>query len=276
MTPSTLVKVISKILSNPKSIGKVLLDPDELEWRTRVSQMYGLDRGLPTVDLLDLVPRFDETIAPYCYMNGSSRTVDLALIKALARRFPDCRYLEIGTLRGESLANVAEVARECVSVSLSDEEILERGWGEEFRKNNGLFLGNVPNVTRIGHDSRTFDFSTVGAFDLVFVDGDHSYEGVLSDTRSAFSVLRNERSIVLWHDYGFEYETTRWSVMAGILDGAPAAARGRIYHVSNTLCAIYVNEALPTSFAVHPVIPNKTFSVRVSAEPLGAGTGPAM
>lgn len=269
MTPSKLAKVISKIVSNPKSIGKVLLDPDELEWRTRVSRMYGLDRGLPTIDLLDLVPGIDETIAPYCYMNGSSRTVDLALIKAVARRFPDCRYLEIGALRGESLANVAEVARECVAVSLSDEEIIERGWGEEFRKNNGLFLGNVPNLTRIGHDSLTFDFSTIGTFDLVFVDGDHSYEGVLSDTRSAFSVRRNDDSIIIWHDYGFEYETTRWSVMAGILDGAPADARGHIYHVSNTLCAIYVNGAYRTSFAEHPVIPNKVFSVRVTAEAMG-------
>jgi hypothetical protein len=263
-----LAKVIGTIADNPKSLAKVLLDPEEIKFRDQITRMYGLGKGLPTIDLLDVVPGLDETISSYCFMNGSSRTVDLALLKALVRKFPRCRYLEIGTLRGESIVNISEIVEECVSVSLSNEEMEQRGWSGNYLKNNGFFLSNIPNLKRIGHDSSTFDFSTIGKFDVVFVDGDHSYEGVKADTRSAFSVLRNDNSIILWHDYGMEYEAPRWSVMAAILDGAPERERGRIYHISNSLCAMYVRATFATSFVVHPALPNKVFTVRVSAKKL--------
>jgi hypothetical protein len=54
----------------------------------------------------------------------------------------------------------------------------------------------------------------------------------------------------------------------GILDGAPAGERKRLYHVSNTLCAIYTRGAFATSMVEHPAVPNKVFSVRVSARKL--------
>ena len=135
-------------------------------------------------------------------------------------------------------------------------------------KNNGLFLGAIPNLTRIGHDSSTFDFSSLGKFDMVFVDGDHGYESVKQDTRSAFSVLRDERSVIVWHDYCVEHEAPWWSVMAGILDGAPEDERKRIRYVSNTLCAMYTRKEFPAAIVEHPAVPNKVFSVRVSARKL--------
>jgi hypothetical protein len=263
-----LARVVGTIAVNPRSLGKVLLDPYEIGFQNRVAQVQGFEKGLPTIDLLDLVPGLDETIDPYCFMNGSSRTVDLALLKALAKGFHGCRYLEIGTLRGESLVNVASVAEECVSVSLSDEELLERGCGRNYLKNNGFFLRNCANVKRIGHDSLTFDFSSLGTFDMVFVDGDHSYEGVRHDTQSAFSVLRGENPVIVWHDYGVEYDSPSWRVMAGILDGTPEGERGRLYHVSNTLCAIYTRGHFATSIVEHPAVPDKVFSVRISARKL--------
>jgi predicted O-methyltransferase YrrM len=265
-----LAKVAATLAGNPNLLGRILLDPYETEIQRRMAGVYDLGKGLPTIDLLDVTPDLDETIDPYCFMNGSSRTVDMALLKALARQFPRCRYLEIGTLRGESIVNVAAIAEECVSVSLSDQEMTQRGWTGNYLKNNGLFLGAVSNLKRVGHDSSTFDFSSLGKFDMVFVDGDHSYEGVMQDTRSAFSVLRDERSIIVWHDYGLEFEAPRWSVMAGILDAAPERERRRIYHVSNTLCAIYTRREFPTAIIEHPAVPNKVFSVRVSAKKLSS------
>src|ERR1035437_6760233 len=96
-----LAKIIGTLASNPKSLAKVLLDPEEIAFRNQMARAYSLGNGLPTIDLLDIVPGLDETIRPFCFMNGSSRTVDLALLKALARKVPNCRYLEIGTLRRE-------------------------------------------------------------------------------------------------------------------------------------------------------------------------------
>ena len=263
-----LARVIGTLAGNPKSIANVLLDPDEVIVQRRIAREYNLGKGLPTIDLLDLLPNLDENVDPFCFMNGSSRTVDLAVLKGLARRLPRCRYLEIGTLRGESIVNMALIAEECVSVSLSEEEILQRGWGTAYARNNGLFLEGVPRLTRIAHDSATLDFSTLGKFDMIFVDGDHSYEGVRKDTQNSFSLLRDEKSIIVWHDYGIEYDTPRWSVMAGILDGTPASERGCLYHISNTLCALYIRGEFPTSFVEHPAVPNKVFAVRVTARRL--------
>jgi len=263
-------QIIGTVAGNPKALGRILLDPEEHAFRQRMARVYNLGLGLPTIDLLDVVPRLNETIRPYSFMTGASRTVDLALLKALARVVPHCRYLEIGTLRGESLVNVAEIAEECVSISLSNQDMLGMGWSENYLKNNGFFISDQPNLKCIGHDSSTFDFSTLGKFDLVFVDGDHSYEGIKADTKNAFSVLRDENSVIVWHDYGFEYERPRWSAMAGILDGAPENERSRIYHVSNTLCAVYLRAMYRTSFVVHPAVPNKVFTVHIVAEKLAS------
>ena len=232
-----------------------------------VRRKYGLGRGLPTLDLLDLVPEFEEQVAPYAFLEGGSTTIDLALLKALARRYDPCRYFEIGSWRGESVANVATVAAECISLSLSDDEMRQAGWNDRYVATAKFFSRHLKNVVHLGHDSRTFDYSPyLGTCDLVFIDGDHSYDGVRADTEHAFRLLRDERSVIVWHDYvRSSAEDVLWGVAAGVLDGAPKDATRHIYHVSNTLCAVYVRGAFRTTAAAVPAIPNKTFDVRISA-----------
>lgn len=263
-----LLKIASRLAHKPRLLARVLLDDPQEAYQQRMSQDYGLEKGLPTIDILDLVPGLDETIAPYCFMNGSSRTIDQAFLKAMARRFDRCRYLEIGSLRGESIANISEAAEECVSLSLSDSELLNMGLSENWIRNNGFFLAELPRVRRIGHDSTTFDFSQLGKFDMVFVDGNHHPEAVMEDTKNAFRVLRDDRSIIVWHDYGADYETPWWSVLTGIMDGAPKDLRKNIYHVSNTLCAIFVRGSFDARIVEYPSVPDKTFTVRISARRL--------
>lgn len=57
-------------------------------------------------------------------------------------------------------------------------------------------------VQHIG-DSNSYDFSQFtqkGKIDFCFIDGDHSYECVKSDTEKTLSILR-KKGIVLWHDF---------------------------------------------------------------------------
>jgi predicted O-methyltransferase YrrM len=250
--------------------------------RGRVRAQHGLADGLPTVELLELCPGLDEVIRPFASLEGGSPPVDLALLRALARSFPACRYLEIGSWRGESLANVAEVAERCVSVSLGTDRVagmlageLSGATGQAAAMASQLhcFSRGLPNVTIVPADSRRFDFSPLeGAFDLVFVDGDHAYDVVLSDTRNAFRLLRGPDSIVIWHDYAETPESVRWSVLRAILDGCPdGEARSRLRHVSNTLCAVYTRRPLPAGPpTTSGAAPTKSFAVRVTAEPLPA------
>jgi hypothetical protein len=192
------------------------------------------------------------------------------LLKQLAAGYKNCKYLEIGTWRGESISNVAEVASECYSLSLSDKEMHAIGWGEPFTKVQRFFSKNLPNVKHVEGNSMHFDFSSLGTkFDLIFVDGDHRYEAVKSDTQNVFRLLRDENSIIVWHDYAIQYEHIDWNVFAGILDGAPPEKRGQIYHVANTLCAIYTSKPVKAFRRVYPAVPDKEFSIRIKSSRIG-------
>ena len=50
-------------------------------------------------------------------------------------------------------------------------------------------------------DARDFDPEPMrGQFDFVWVDGDHSYDGVKNDTEKALAILRPGGTI-MWHDF---------------------------------------------------------------------------
>lgn len=192
----------------------------------------------------------------------------MALLKALAKRYDKCQYLEIGTWRGESVANVSSVAQQCVTIDLPDKELIKfGGFNSEHLKLRAFFSKELKNVTHIKHNSITFDYSSLGKkFDLIFVDGDHRYEGVKNDTKNVFKLLKDDNSVIVWHDYGVTSEKISWTVLAGILDGCPEDKRDRLYHVSNTRCAIYINKTLKAYFMKSPHLPNKYFEIKITGK----------
>lgn len=240
-------------------------DP-ELERKEYLMSKYGFCQ-LPTVDLNVLFPNFSETVNNYTYLEGTSLVTDIALLKSLARQFPDCNYLEIGSWRGESLSNVAEVAKKCISITLSPAEMKALNMNEEFVKAHGLFSKNLSNVSKIEHNSQTFDFSTLKErFDLVFIDGDHSYEGVKLDTEKIPLLVKDNSSIVVWHDYGNYTERPNYTTLAGILDGVPNSDHKYLYHVSNTICAVMIRKEFKTYMSEFPTMPNKSFSINLQTK----------
>jgi len=263
-----LARTFKAICSHPVEFARFSLAFGESHLKGHASRKHGVGSGLPTIDLLDLFPNFSERVVPYAYLEGGSTAIDLALLKALARRYENCRYFEIGAWRGESVANVASVAEECVSLSLSDDELRTLGWNDLHLATARFFSDGLKNVVHIGHDSKSFDYRPyAGSCDLVFIDGDHSYDGVRSDTVNAFRLLRDERSVIVWHDYMRTAETDiLWGVLAGLLDGAPQGASRHIYHVSNTLCAVYINGRIPLADVVYPATPDKVFEVQITAK----------
>ena len=265
-----LTRTFKAICRHPVRFAEYAVGFGDSAMREYVGATHGLARGLPQIDLLDLFPTFDEAVTPYAFLEGGSTTIDLALLKALARRYERCRYFEIGSWRGESIANVASVAHECISLSLSDDEMRQSGWSDPFVATAKFFSRPLKNVVHLGHDSKTFDYTPyLGTCDLVFIDGDHSYDGVRSDTANAFRLLRDERSVIVWHDYiRTSEDDVLWGVFAGMLDGAPERARRHLYHVSNTLCAVFIQGDFRTAQAVVPAIPNKVFDVKITGRRL--------
>lgn len=263
---SKLFKALSLIVKQPSLLNKVLDDEDIN--RKAVLEKYGTT-GLPVVDICELLPGFEETVDPFCYLDGGSTPIDLALLKGLAKKFNDCTYFEIGTWRGESVANVASVAKHCTTLNLPDTDMLSMGLSKKYVELHRFFSKGLSNVTHLQGNSLTYDYKNLQKkFDLVFIDGDHHYESVLSDTKNAFSLLKDENSIIVWHDYGHTPDDVRWDVLKGILEGTSPAGRNKLYRVSNTLCAIYTNAPLKTSIQQAVETPDKSFRIHISAQKL--------
>ncbi len=258
---------IERLIVSARNSHRALRDHAAVrEAHLHVVRTYGYQLGLPEVSLLEFNPLRDEVIDPYSFLEGQAQPADIALLKGLARQFAACRYFEIGSWRGESLANVAAVAGECVSLTLSPDEMRKMKMTEQLIAQHHFFSRNLRNVSYIAHNSHTFDFSPYErSFDLVFIDGDHSRQGVTLDTRNALRLLRDDRSIIVWHDYGQTSERVDWSVLAAILDGCPRELHRYLYHVSHTLCVIFTRQTLAARYHTFPRSPETTFRVRIEA-----------
>ena len=264
-----VIPFIKTLFTNPGVILKALYHGMVEEDRKQfVQKQYNMSNGLPEVDLKDLFGSFDEKIDTFSHLYGTSLPIDLAIIKKIAMGIPNCDYLEIGSWRGESLANIAPVVKRCVSVSLSDELMRQFGISEEAIKVQRFFSHNIPNIEHIGADSTKFDFSKLGKFDLIFVDGDHRFEAVKSDTTNVFNLLKDENSIILWHDYTKNYEQINWEVFSGMLAGIPKDKLPHVYHITNSLLAIYTTKNVKTSRYSFPSYPNKKFTLTFKMENL--------
>lgn len=261
------IKAIFQLLKKPYLLN--LFINDESNWKNYVHKKYGFTHGLPLVDITELFPDFDETVNPYAYLDGATLPIDIALLKALSRKYNVKSYFEIGTWRGESVANVAEIVPHCLTLNLPDLELFYLGNSDDYVNMHRFFSKSVANIEHIFGDSQSFDFSNYNKkFDLVFIDGDHHYESVKKDTKTALELIKDENGIIVWHDYAFEPETVRWSVLAGILDAIPKDKQKNLYHVSNTLCAVYINESLPTTSLIINSKPNHWFEINIKVKHL--------
>jgi predicted O-methyltransferase YrrM len=258
------LKVLSK---KPYLLNKVIED-DSIYKDEIICKHDKFSFGLPVVELTDVLPNFNETISPFSYLNGGSLITDLALLKGLAKKYDNCTYFEIGTWRGESVSNVANVAQECFTLNLSDNALQEIGYNQEYLDQQGLFSKEIKNITHLKGNSFEFDFSPYyKKCDVVFIDGDHRYESIVNDTKIAFKLLKDEHSVIVWHDYASQPGEVRWDVLKGILDGTPKEKMEKLYSVSNTLSALYTNQSYKESLN-NSITPTKKFTINIKAEKL--------
>ncbi len=262
-----LLKAIGAILKNPWLLNLVLAD-DKI-WEKYLCKKNYPKNGLPVVELDDLFPGFSETLNIFAFLDGGSLPTDIALLKLLAKKYADCQYFEIGTWRGESVANVADVASRCFTLNLSKKEMLEKGMSEKYADLHGFFSKGKENITHLEGNSLTFDFAGLNQkFDLIFIDGDHHFDVVKKDTENVFAYLVHDKSIVVWHDYAYHPEKMRPEVFAAIFDGTPADKRKYLVHAANTICAVFIPESLKTHPLETPVKPHKKFKISIEYQKL--------
>lgn len=256
---SKALKALWWIAKKPVLLNRVLVDEDT--WNEYVSRKYALPDGLPVITLDQLVTTGQISLGPMTFLYGGSLPTDIMLLASLAESIEDCRYFEIGTWQGESVAAVSSRAKSCFTLCLPDQEMREMGMHEKSIAAHGLFSKELNNVTQLRGNSKTFDFASLGQkFDLIFIDGDHRNETIISDTRNVFEHLVHDHSIVVWHDYGFQPDKVRFDVMAAILDGAGVDRTGFIYQVAHTKCAIYTGTSHAAKAAEFPVTPGEYYT----------------
>lgn len=265
MTKTQIVlNILRNLLLNPKNIRRCV---DETDFYGRYLQKKYSISNLPTLEITDIFPDFTIEIENYAFLEGSSLTIDIALLKGLAKLYPTCHYFELGCWRGESLFNVASVSEKCTALSLSDQEMHSMGFSNDIIAQNHFFTKKLKNITYINHNSLTYDFKLItDRFDLLFIDGDHHYESIVSDTKNVLPLRKNDHSIIVWHDYGFNPEMVRPEVLAGIMDGVPKELHRNLFHISNTKCAaLILKDFKKTEIQRYPTTPNKSFKVHIEA-----------
>lgn len=267
----TIVKIkktflaIVEIIKNPWLLNNVLAE--NTLWKKKVTEKYNLPKGLPVIQLNDLFPGFSEKLNSFSFLGGGSLPTDIALLKSLCKRKENSTYFEIGTWRGESVRNVADIAKECYTLNLSKQQMLDLGMPEQYADAHAFFSKGLHNVVHLEGDSRTFDYAGLNKkFDVVFIDGNHHFEFVKSDTENVFKALLHRDSVVVWHDYAYSPENVRFEILHALLDGVPIELHSNLYHVANTMSAIFIKGGYNSRFSTSYQDPIVTYEVHLKSK----------
>ncbi len=155
------------------------------------------------VYLEELFPGIADVSVPIGVINeltGHPNKVDMLYVSAVAKFIGAVRMFEFGTYMGRTTLHLARNNPDGKVVTVN----LPASADPRYAPFLGSLLAGQPELARIDRiesDSRALDTTPYrGQFDFVFVDGDHSYEAVQSDTRKAFELLA-PRGVIMWHDY---------------------------------------------------------------------------
>lgn len=203
-TPTKLLRALATNVASPelyRRLGRAALD-------------RAFDKDLAALRVVDLAalgaPRQPIVIDVPRQTWGETPLNDLVALCYLCRVHAPATVFEFGTFTGLATRHLALNSSDGASIYTLDLSPHERtslaglNWerdiddaaiGELFRD-----TPEAERITQLFCDSRTFDESDlVAKVDLVWVDGCHEAEFVVSDSRKALAMLR-PGGVVAWHD----------------------------------------------------------------------------
>ncbi len=143
--------------------------------------------------------------------DGMTHSNDYLALGSVALARQPTTIFEIGTYLGVTSDFFLSLLPEVRIVSIAYVSPFPRLFGQNFNNselrrsevgsavkasNRNRFIQLYGNSHKLLSDDLLTDF---GPFDLIFIDGDHSREGVIQDTELARSVL-SEKGAICWHD----------------------------------------------------------------------------
>ena len=176
------------------------------------------ESGLPQKDIFELFPNIQSVSIQTKLSKGHAFNVsaeELQIISAIVVYSKPQAIFEFGTFDGRTSYHMGLNAPSDCSIITND---IQKG---SFQFDNSLYNETITiggcflnsdisnRFISITGDSKKIDVSQYfGKVDIVFVDGDHSFEGVLSDSDLAFKLIK-KNGLILWHDYNFVDGVTR-------------------------------------------------------------------
>ena len=204
---------------------------------------------VPKIPAADVIrDETDVRLSRIADVAGNVTPAELMIIAAFVRQRQPALCFEICTFDGRTTENMAANqpdGGQCYTLDLppndADQTALPLASGDKTYIDKPASGARISaqaksgKISQLFGDSGTFDFSPYfGKVDLMFVDGAHSFEYVLSDTEAAYQMVK-PGGLILWHDYA-----SRWfpGVTRALnrLQSEDARFRG-LRHVENTaLC----------------------------------------
>lgn len=188
---------------------------------------------LPALSIHDLFPDFDERIVSIGQIprgSWSTPLADVVMLLKIAVCAEPKRLMEIGSYRGYTALFLARhISPEARIVTIDQHP----DHGEAYRKTS--CAGMIER--RVGETDRAmFARDEPASYDLIFIDADHSYESVRSDTELVLPLL-SPAGFIVWHDYA------NWGYFSG-QNGVPEylgelGAKLPIGHVAGSTLAIH-------------------------------------
>ena len=190
--------------------------------------------NLPTIPPERVVSIFEDIAIPMASPLSAdldAPSADFFFLLSLARTTKPRRILEVGTFRARTTCALKLNCPDATVVSYDIAEIAS------------------PYRTRVqkqpGVDLRLGSFADAGPvlfaeekYDLIFVDGSHTFDDALADSRIALQIV-SPAGFIVWHDYRRNIPVTHRIRVPEALDRIVAEKGCAIHHVLGTTCAIY-------------------------------------
>jgi len=202
--------------------------------------------GAPLITPLDFLTEFSSAelpvLAPY----------EQLVLAALARAVSPAYVVEFGTGQGFSgyiwAANTPDMAR-VVSVDLAPD--LRADYTAKILRNDnevGRAYRAAPGAAKIEQvlirpgETLPEELELLkGKVDVIFIDGDHSYDGVQHDTETGYMLARSDATFI-WHDFyrfpGYLAEGKERRGVYPFLNEVAADSYLDLYHISGTYLVV--------------------------------------
>ena len=190
---------------------------NEIRTHLRHSKVIEPDKILPVIHIDEIAHGISSRLINSDFADGSISDMELDYISRIVKGHDPKKIFEIGTFKGRTTLNLAANTKKdtiIYTLDLPETEMsktrlrIKSGEKKFIRKTRSgeHFIGTKyeNRIIQIYSDSASFNYEPyLNKMDFVFIDGSHSYEDVINDTNIALKLLRKNKGIILWHDYGW-------------------------------------------------------------------------